>query len=207
MKNYLIFAVVVGAVYYLSTNHSSSKGAYDADGDAIVYLFTTEECRGGCDETRDYLKKRVDFEEYDVLSVEGAEVFEQFGDSPLLPFTVIGEAQVLGYRPEYLMSAIAAELGIDNVTPAERRAMKKNFTASGEPQIVMYVTDWCGYCKQARAYFEAEGLRYIEYDIEQSSSAKQDFLVLRGSGTPLIYNGYLRMSGFEPRQAERELQL
>ena len=34
-------------------------------------------------------------------------------------------------------------------------------------KVVMYSTSWCGYCKKAKNYFEANKIAYIEKDIEE----------------------------------------
>jgi len=36
--------------------------------------------------------------------------------------------------------------------------------------VVMYMTDWCGYCKQARQYTRSLGANLIEYNIEKDRS-------------------------------------
>lgn len=63
-------------------------------------------------------------------------------------------------------------------------------TASGEqPAVVLYATSWCGYCKMTREFFAANGIRYTEQDIEQSSTALQQHKKLGGNGVPLIVVG------------------
>ncbi|NTV69090.1 MAG: glutaredoxin family protein [Azonexaceae bacterium] len=62
--------------------------------------------------------------------------------------------------------------------------------ASGEqPVVVLYATSWCGYCKMTREFFAANGIRYTEQDIEQSSTALQQHKKLGGNGVPLIVVG------------------
>jgi hypothetical protein len=34
--------------------------------------------------------------------------------------------------------------------------------------VVLYSTAWCGYCRKAREFFAANGIRYVEYDIEKN---------------------------------------
>jgi hypothetical protein len=44
--------------------------------------------------------------------------------------------------------------------------------ASGEqPEVIMYMTTWCPYCKQARKFFDRHGIVYVEYDVERDSNA------------------------------------
>jgi glutaredoxin len=77
--------------------------------------------------------------------------------------------------------------------------------ANSGASIIMYSTDWCGYCKQARALFNSSGLAYREYDIEKSAEGLKQYQVLDGRGVPLIViNGKL-LRGFNKRQILREL--
>ncbi len=63
-------------------------------------------------------------------------------------------------------------------------------TASAEqPEVVLYATSWCGYCKMTREFFAAHGIRYTERDIEQSSTALQEHRKLGGNGVPLVVIG------------------
>ena len=71
----------------------------------------------------------------------------------------------------------------------------------------MYATAWCGYCKKARQYFADNGIDFVEYDIEKDRAAKRDFDTLLGSGTPLLYQGYTRVVGFDQRKIEKEFDL
>jgi glutaredoxin len=71
------------------------------------------------------------------------------------------------------------------------------------PEIKMYVTEWCGYCKQARAYFSRQGIRYTELDVEKSAAARAEYQQLQGRGVPLILVGTQRMNGYsEDRLAQ-----
>jgi glutaredoxin-like YruB-family protein len=77
-------------------------------------------------------------------------------------------------------------------------ARKERFSGTVE----MYVTDWCGYCKQAQSYMNSKGIRYVAYDIEKDRSAKQRHKDLGGRGVPLIIIGNNRMSGFSQETLE-----
>lgn len=62
--------------------------------------------------------------------------------------------------------------------------------------VVMYSAVWCGYCKKARRYFQANSIPFEEYDIEKSSKGKRDYKKLNGRGVPIILVGDRRMDGF-----------
>lgn len=78
-------------------------------------------------------------------------------------------------------------------------------SANTDVQVVMYSTDWCGYCKQARSLFKSASIAYREYDIETSAEGLKQYQALGGRGVPLIIiNGKL-LRGFNKRQILREL--
>ena len=82
----------------------------------------------------------------------------------------------------------------------------KPITAIPGTKIVLFSTDWCGYCEQARALFESAGVSYREYDIEKSAEGFKQYQALGGRGVPLlIINGKL-LQGFDKRQILRALQ-
>jgi len=77
-------------------------------------------------------------------------------------------------------------------------AKKERFSGTVE----MYVTDWCGYCKQAQSYMKSKGIPYVAYNIEKDSAARQRHKDLGGNGVPLIIIGSNKMSGFSVKSLE-----
>ena len=70
-------------------------------------------------------------------------------------------------------------------------------TANANKDMVeLYSTSWCGYCKKAKQYFAENNIKYTEYDIEESLSAKVSYDKLGVSGVPVILYKGKRMSGF-----------
>lgn len=68
------------------------------------------------------------------------------------------------------------------------------------PRVVMYSTDWCGYCRRARRYFRANDIDFVDYDIEKDKSAKRRYDRIGGRGVPVILVGDKRMNGFSQRR-------
>ncbi|MGE5471115.1 MAG: glutaredoxin family protein [Bacteroidota bacterium] len=62
-------------------------------------------------------------------------------------------------------------------------------SSSSQPEVHLYATDWCGYCKATRSFFLANGIRYVEHDIEKDSAALQTHRQLGGNGVPLVVIG------------------
>ena len=77
----------------------------------------------------------------------------------------------------------------------EGKALKK--------RVVMYSTEWCGVCKKAKNYFNANNISFREYDIEKDEKRAKEFKKLNGRGVPLILVGKQRMSGFSASSFEK----
>lgn len=74
------------------------------------------------------------------------------------------------------------------------------------PEIKMYVTDWCGYCKQARAYFTRNGIRYTELDVDKSAAARAEYQGMGARGVPVILVGTQRMNGYSEERLAQMLK-
>lgn len=70
-------------------------------------------------------------------------------------------------------------------------------------RVVMFATDWCGYCARARKYFRAKGIPYKEYDIDKNKAARIRFDSYGKGGVPLILIGKQKMRGFTAKRFER----
>ena len=67
-----------------------------------------------------------------------------------------------------------------------------------QANVVLYATDWCGYCKQTKRFLDSKGIPFKEFDIEKDAEARKAYEALGGRGIPLIdVNGTL-IRGFDP---------
>ncbi len=64
--------------------------------------------------------------------------------------------------------------------------------------VVLYSTSWCGYCAKTRELFTSRNIKYIELDIEASSTAKLEFDKLGGRGIPLVLVKGRVVEGYAP---------
>ncbi len=72
----------------------------------------------------------------------------------------------------------------------------KIIQSSRQQKVVMYSTAWCGVCRKARDFMRANKIRFVEYDIEKSASAKRAYDKHKAKGVPLILVGDSKMNGF-----------
>lgn len=89
----------------------------------------------------------------------------------------------------------------------EKTAQAMAAQSASQPTVLLYATDWCGYCKASRNFFAANGIRYIEYDIEKSSAALAEHRKLGGQGVPLIVIGDEVVRGYNEATLRALLRL
>lgn len=59
-------------------------------------------------------------------------------------------------------------------------------------RVVLYATEWCGYCKQIRRFLDQKGIPYQAVDIEKDAEARKAYEALGGRGIPFVdVNGTL----------------
>ncbi len=80
-----------------------------------------------------------------------------------------------------------------------------NFAAAHQVPVVLYSTDWCGYCAKARQFLQENRIAYFEYDIEKSAEGQAQYRALGGRGVPVLQvNGHV-VKGFNPERVRRLL--
>ena len=77
--------------------------------------------------------------------------------------------------------------------------------AAGSPQLVMYATAWCGYCRRARAHLAKKNVPYREIDIEASSANREQFRAYGGRGVPFFVAGSRTMRGYSAEALDQFL--
>jgi glutaredoxin 3 len=72
----------------------------------------------------------------------------------------------------------------------------------GAPQVEMYASDWCGYCRRARALLERKGVAFTEIDVDMVPGAREE-MVARGGGdtVPQVFIGGQAVGGCDELQA------
>lgn len=73
------------------------------------------------------------------------------------------------------------------------------------PEIVMFGTQSCPYCRLARDFFNKHHLNYLEHDIETSDEQRRVFDLLGGRGTPLLIINKKLIHGFDESVAREAL--
>lgn len=83
-----------------------------------------------------------------------------------------------------------------------------NKRAYNEILVLMYMTDWCGYCRAARQHLNSLGVRLVEYNIERDTGKREEMKKKSGgsTGVPLIDVEGIIISGYDPDGIDRALE-
>lgn len=104
----------------------------------------------------------------------------------------------------------------DPQSTAAKTEKLKIQTYSGAPSVSSYngsarkVTllsaQWCGICRQAKAYMNSRKIAFEEWDIDQSEYARSKMRELGANGVPVILVGKQKMVGFSAEGLDDMLQ-
>ena len=109
------------------------------------------------------------------------------------PFLII----ILLFFASYL---IVAKFSSDTLSNSPVVLSKAN-----PPEILMFGTQSCKYCKLARQFFDKHQLPYTEHDIDTSDKHREMFYLMGGKGTPLIIVNGQVIHGFDERYIRENL--
>ncbi len=109
---------------------------------------------------------------------------------------------------------LAAGLGTGYAASQVPNLLKKPYSEADHSEyyagtgnkVILYGTDWCGYCAKTRAYLTAKKIPFSDMDIEKSATAKQQFAKLNGGPVPLLLVGDRRITGFNPDTLDSALK-
>jgi glutaredoxin len=81
--------------------------------------------------------------------------------------------------------------------PPVREEKRRDYS---KETAVMYMTDWCGYCKQAKQYIRSLGAGLVEYNIDKDADRKAEMRKKSGgsSSVPLIDIDGTIIRGYSP---------
>ena len=83
--------------------------------------------------------------------------------------------------------------------------------ASAGPKVTMYSTAWCGVCAKARKFLGAQGVKYVEKDIEKDPGANAELQAkaakagVKASGVPVFDIGGQLVNGFDEAKLRKLL--
>ena len=108
---------------------------------------------------------------------------------------------------KYLLVLVALGVFLNWSKLRDEFSPPPDFSAQHPEGVVLYATDWCGYCKKAREFFKQNNIAFVEYDIEKSAEGKAQYDQLRGSGIPLVVIRGEVLRGYDPNEMKALLKL
>ncbi len=74
------------------------------------------------------------------------------------------------------------------------------------PKVELYTTSWCHYCNEAKKFMRANGVPFLEYDVEKDAAAAKRKAAMAGrGGVPFAVIGEARIHGYAPEAYARAL--
>lgn len=81
-----------------------------------------------------------------------------------------------------------------------------DFSRAHDGKVLLYATDWCGYCEKTRVYLKEKSIPYFEYDIEKSAEGLAQYKALGGTGgVPLVLVNGTVIKGYSPMQIQQAM--
>lgn len=69
--------------------------------------------------------------------------------------------------------------------------------SDSKAKVIVYSTTWCGFCHQAKKYFDSINVAYEDIDVEKDQAAAEDMVKKSGQmGVPVITIGDEVIVGF-----------
>ncbi len=185
MRNLLIVLIIAVVGYFMYQQVFNTPSYSDE-----VLAFVANNCPPCNDAAALLDKHEIEYTQYNVNdSDENYKLFKKHKGHKL-PLVIIGNERVEGYDETILQIAINGFSGYD-----------------GEDiEVVMYTKPGCGWCDRARQFFQKNTIEFKEYDINVSYENKQAFDNLGGQGTPLIFVGNNKISGFHEQAVKMALR-
>lgn len=80
-----------------------------------------------------------------------------------------------------------------------------DFAAAHGGKVILYATDWCGYCAATRRWLATHRIPFVEYDIEKSPEGLRQYRELGGRVLPVLLVRGRVVNGHDPARLSRLL--
>lgn len=78
---------------------------------------------------------------------------------------------------------------------------------SNTANVTVYSTSWCGFCHQAKKYFDSIGVAYNDVNVEEDAQAAEDMVKKTGQmGVPVIEIGDTTIVGYDRPKVDAALK-
>lgn len=78
---------------------------------------------------------------------------------------------------------------------------------SNSANVKVYSTTWCGFCHQAKKYFDSVGVKYTDVNVEEDPKAAEEMVKKTNQmGVPVIEIGETTIVGFDRPKVDQALK-
>lgn len=119
-------------------------------------------------------------------------------------FKIIGADGKVSYSDQPPQSASAKTEKLNIQTFSGTPAVSAYNGSAGK--VMLLSAQWCGVCKQAKAYLNSRKIAHEEWDIDQSDFARAKMKEVGAKGVPVILVGKQKMVGFSPEGLDAMLK-
>jgi len=70
----------------------------------------------------------------------------------------------------------------------------------GDAEIILYSADWCGACRSAKQYMDAQGIDYVERNVDEDRWKQEMFAKAGQGGIPVFDIDGQILRGFSPQR-------
>ena len=74
------------------------------------------------------------------------------------------------------------------------------------PQVEIFVTSWCPYCRKLESFLKQNRIDYTRYDVENDAKGAEEFGRMGGGGVPMARVGKEIIHGYDPEGILAALQ-
>ena len=109
---------------------------------------------------------------------------------------------------------LALVLGAGYLLPETGQLVKPDYVAGdfkafypdARTRVVIYGTNSCPYCAEARAYLRQRNIAFADVDVNDAAKGRRDYTALGGQVVPLILIGGRRLDGYNEKAIEDALE-
>ncbi len=160
-----------------------------------VRLVTADGCGSLCTDAQVFLQQQgIAFENWQANQDGVMAEVQTYTDLVGVPMLIVGNEAYLGYSPLLWLSAIAEETGRPLLNPQQQNLLAPHFN-NNAPQLVLYGTSWCGYCKELRTWLKENHIHYTDIDVERHPESSYLSKGLGISGYPTVFWGRTHLFG------------
>lgn len=104
-----------------------------------------------------------------------------------------------------IIFSIVLVIFFSKTAPFVREGNYSQYFPNKQIKVVIFGTVWCQACSAARSYLKQKNVEFVDYDIEQSEFASQQYKQLAADRFPVILIGNKQIRGFHARTIDDAL--